>query len=164
MHKARSTKQFLIVFTLIILTTLVSLSLSFSASIDDEVREISYLLMCPVCQGQSVAESNSDLAKDMRSIIRQKLEAGESKEEIINYFKNRYGESILGYPPVKGVNLLLWILPALGLVFGGIGIGLFLYRSKANTGRETNIRKLENTTENKEYLEKIDEDLKDLDN
>jgi cytochrome c-type biogenesis protein CcmH len=164
MLKDRSKKQVFILFTFIVLSTLISKSFSFSESIDDEAREISYLLMCPVCQGQSVAESNSELAKDMRSIIRQKLEAGESKEEIINYFVNRYGDSILGYPPVKGVNLLLWILPALAVFFGGIGIGLFLYRSKATTGEEVSIEKVQNTKEDNEYLKMVDRDLKDLDN
>jgi cytochrome c-type biogenesis protein CcmH len=163
MLKDISKKQVFILFTLIVLATLVSKSVSFSESIDDEAREISYLLMCPVCQGQSVAESNSELAKDMRSIIREKLESGESKEEIINYFVNRYGESILGYPPVKGVNLLLWILPALAVVLGGIGIGLFLHRSKATTGQEINIEKVQNPKEDKEYLKMVDQDLKDLD-
>ena len=163
MHKDRSKKQLFILFALIVLATLISNSFSFSESIDDEAREISYLLMCPVCQGQSVAESNSELAKDMRSIIREKLEAGESKEQIINYFVNRYGESILGYPPVKGVNLLLWILPALAVVLGGIGVGLFLHRSKATTEQEINIEKLQDTKEDKEYLKMVDRDLKDLD-
>ncbi|MGB7291688.1 MAG: cytochrome c-type biogenesis protein [Thermodesulfobacteriota bacterium] len=163
MLKYISKKRVFILFTLIVLTTLISKSVSLSESIDDEVREISYLLMCPVCQGQSVAESNSELAKDMRSIIREKLEAGESKEEIINYFVNRYGESILGYPPVKGVNLLLWILPALAVVLGGIGIGLFLHRSKATAGEETNNRKVQDTKEDKEYLKMVDRELKDLD-
>jgi cytochrome c-type biogenesis protein CcmH len=163
MLKYISKKQVFILFTLIVLATLVSKSVSFSESIDDEAREISYLLMCPVCQGQSVAESNSELAKDMRSIIREKLEAGESKEEIINYFVNRYGDSILGYPPVKGVNLLLWILPALAVVLGGIGIGLFLHRSKATTGQEINIEKVQNAKEDKEYLKMVDRELKDLD-
>lgn len=163
MLKHISKKQVFILLTLIVLATLVSKSVSFSESIDDEAREISYLLMCPVCQGQSVAESNSELAKDMRSIIREKLEAGESKEEIINYFVNRYGDSILGYPPVKGVNLLLWILPALAVVLGGIGIGLFLHRSKATTGQEINIEKVQNAKEDKEYLKMVDRELKDLD-
>lgn len=163
MLKDRSKRQVFILFTFIVLAILISKSFSFAESIDDQAREISYLLMCPVCQGQSVAESNSELAKDMRSIIRQKLEAGESKEEIINYFVNRYGESILGYPPVKGVNLLLWILPALAVLFGGIGIGLFLYRSKATTGKEISIVKAQDTKEDKEYLKMVDRDLKDLD-
>ena len=163
MLKDISKKQVFILFTLVVLATLISSSASTSESIDDQAREISYLLMCPVCQGQSVAESNSELAKDMRSIIREKLEAGESKEEIIKYFVNRYGESILGYPPVKGVNLLLWILPALAVVLGGIGIGLFLHRSKAPTGEVLSIGKVPDTREDKEYLKMVDRDLKDLD-
>lgn len=163
MLKDKSKKPVFILFIFIVVATLITISFSLSQSIDDEAREISYLLMCPVCQGQSVAESNSELAKDMRSIIKQKLEAGESKEEIINYFVNRYGESILGYPPVKGVNLLLWILPALAVVLGGIGIGLFLHRSKTITAEETNIEMVQDTREDKEYLKMVDRDLKDLD-
>jgi cytochrome c-type biogenesis protein CcmH len=163
MLKDISKKPVFILFIFIVLASLIIRSSSLSESIDDEVREISYLLMCPICQGQSVAESNSELAKDMRSIIRQKLEAGESKEEIINYFVNRYGESILGYPPVKGVNLLLWILPALAVVIGGIAIGLFLRRSKATTGQEINVEEVQDTKEDKEYLKMVERDLKDLD-
>ena len=163
MLKNITTKQGFILFTLIVLAAIISSSASASESIDDQAREISYLLMCPVCQGQSVAESNSELAKDMRSIIREKLEAGESKEEIIKYFVNRYGDSILGYPPVKGVNLLLWILPALAVVLGGIGIGLFLHRSKATTEEEISIGKVQDSRDDKEYLKMVDRDLKDLD-
>jgi cytochrome c-type biogenesis protein CcmH len=163
MLKDINRKQVFILITLIVLAALISSSASASESIDDQAREISYLLMCPVCQGQSVAESNSELAKDMRSIIREKLGAGESKEEIIKYFVNRYGDSILGYPPVKGVNLLLWILPALAVVLGGIGIGLFLHKSKATTGEEINIEIVQGTKEDKEYLKMVDKDLKDLD-
>lgn len=156
-------KHGFILFTLLVLAACMSSSGSASESIDDQAREISYLLMCPVCQGQSVAESNSELAKDMRAIIREKLDAGESKEDIIKYFVNRYGDSILGYPPVKGVNLLLWILPALAVVLGGMGIGLFLHRSKAITGEESGIRKVQDTKEEKEYLKMVDRDLRDLD-
>ena len=80
MPTLKNKKQTLIVLALIVSATLVSISLSYSQSIDDEAREISYLLMCPVCEGQSVAESNSELANDMRSVIRQKLEAGEDRK------------------------------------------------------------------------------------
>lgn len=164
MLRDKSKRPVFILFTfIVVVATLITTAFSYSQSIDDEAREISYLLMCPVCQGQSVAESNSELAQDMRSIIKQKLEAGESKEEIINYFVDRYGESILGYPPVKGVNLLLWILPALAVVMGGIAIGLFLHRSKTPTGQEINIREPENTDDDREYLKMVDKDLKDLD-
>lgn len=164
MPTLKNKKQTLIVLALIVSATLVSISLSYSQSIDDEAREISYLLMCPVCEGQSVAESNSELANDMRSVIRQKLEAGESKEQIINYFVNRYGESILGYPPVKGVNLLLWLLPALAVVLGGVSIGLFLRSTKSRAPIDPHRQEAAaDTGKDKDYLQMVDDDLQNRD-
>jgi cytochrome c-type biogenesis protein CcmH len=153
------------VFTTSISFILVLLTFNtFADIIDNQIREISYLLMCPVCQGQTVAESNSELATQMRAIIKQKLEKGESKEEIIAYFVNRYGETILGAPPPKGANWLIWILPALALVFGGAGIAIFLHKSKSEKGKE-NTKEILNEppiqAESK-YLEKLDEELKEF--
>ncbi|MGH7900759.1 MAG: cytochrome c-type biogenesis protein [Thermodesulfobacteriota bacterium] len=139
------------------------LSPTLSDTIDDEASEISYHLMCPVCQGQSVAESNSELAKDMRAIIRKKLEQGSTKEEILAYFVERYGESILGSPPAKGANWLLWILPAFAILSGGIGIGFFLYRSKTNRLQPEPTKESELISPSSEYIEKLDRELKDLD-
>jgi cytochrome c-type biogenesis protein CcmH len=130
-----------------------------SESLDDRVNEISHLLMCPVCEGQSVAESNSNLAHDMRDIIRKKLEEGKSKDEILTYFVNRYGETILASPPPKGVNWLLWILPGLAIVFGGTGIGIFLY--KLGKGRkEIEDSGAQPANETDEYMKRVDEELK----
>ena len=147
---------------LIILALLTSNSIA--DNIDDQVRKISYLLMCPVCQGQTVAESNSELATQMRAIIKQKLEKGESKEEIIAYFVNRYGETILGAPPPKGANWLIWILPALAIVFGGAGIAIFLHKSKSEKGKEKTKEILNEPPIQAEskYLEKLDEELKEF--
>ncbi len=131
-------------------------------NIDDQVREISYLLMCPVCQGQTVAESNSELATQMRTIVRKKLEEGKSKEEILAYFVERYGETILGAPPAKGANWLLWTLPALALTVGIVAVGLFLRKSKSEKGKEENkgiSYEPQVQTESK-YLEKLNQELK----
>jgi cytochrome c-type biogenesis protein CcmH len=133
-------------------------------SIDDQVREISYHLMCPVCQGQTVAESNSELATQMRTIVRKKLEEGKSREEILAYFVERYGETILGAPPARGANWLLWALPALALVFGGAGIALFLRKSKSIKGSdkpEEISQELPIQTKSA-YLEKLDKELKEF--
>jgi cytochrome c-type biogenesis protein CcmH len=108
--------------------------ISAAESLDDRVNEIAHLLMCPVCQGQSVAESNSNLAQDMRQIIRKQLEEGKSKEEVIAYFVNRYGETILASPPPRGVNWLLWMLPGLAIIFGGLGIGIYLFSIGQGSG------------------------------
>ena len=120
MCKLSHLTKLLYLLPMLLLSLITEINNSISENIDDQVSEISYLLMCPVCQGQSVGESNSDLAKDMRSIIRKKVQEGESQEEIISYFVNRYGDSILGSPPAKGVNWLLWLLPLFSLILGGL--------------------------------------------
>lgn len=153
------------VFTTSISFILVLLTFNtFADSIDNQVREISYLLMCPVCQGQTVAESNSELATQMRAIIKQKLEEGESKQEIIAYFVSRYGETILGAPPPKGANWLIWVLPALALLFGGAGIAIFLHKSKSEKDKRKTkaIFNEPQVQAESKYLEKLDEELKEF--
>ena len=88
-------------------------------TLEDQIAEISGELMCPVCEGQSVAESNAQLARDMRAIIKTKLLEGKSKEEIIDYFVSSYGETILASPPPRGFSIILWLLPVLSVLIGG---------------------------------------------
>lgn len=90
-----------------------------SDTLEDQIAEISGELMCPVCEGQSVAESNAQLARDMRATIKTKLLEGSSKEEIIDYFVSSYGETILASPPPKGFSVILWLLPVLSVLIGG---------------------------------------------
>jgi len=84
--------------------------------LDREVLEIAKDLRCTVCQNQPVAESNADLAKDMRQIIREQLVAGKSRAEIMDYFVARYGDYVLMKPPTERAGLLLWIIPPLLLI------------------------------------------------
>ena len=87
-------------------------------TLEDQVADISGELMCPVCEGQSVAESNAQLARDMRAVIKTKLLEGNSKEEIIDYFISSYGETILASPPPRGFSVILWLLPVLSVLIG----------------------------------------------
>ena len=96
------------------------------------IYEVSNELMCPVCQGQTVAESNSELALSMREVIKNKLNKGESKEEILSYFVNLYGESILSKPPIKGINIFLWLVPPIILV---ISIFFWVIRVRRNKSK-----------------------------
>ncbi len=132
-------------------------------SIDDQTKELSYLLMCPVCQGQSVGESNSNLAHDMRDIIRKQLEAGRSKEEVLAYFVSSYGESILSSPPPKGINWLLWLLPGAGIILGGIGITLYLLKAQKEDKNEGSKKINTQAKMDNEYMKRIEEELKDSD-
>jgi cytochrome c-type biogenesis protein CcmH len=104
------------------------LPLQYSQS-EDTIYEISNELMCPVCQGQTVAESNSQLAISMKEVIKIKRAEGKSKEEILEYFVDQYGDTILAKPPLKGFGLILWITPPLILV---ISILFWILRIRRN--------------------------------
>ncbi len=90
--------------------------------LDRQMLEIAKELRCAVCQNQPISESNADLAKDMRAIIRQKLQEGKSKQEIKQYFVARYGDYVLLKPPFSASGITLWLLPPLLLILvGGFG-------------------------------------------
>ncbi|MHB1528223.1 MAG: cytochrome c-type biogenesis protein [Acidiferrobacteraceae bacterium] len=89
---------------------------------------IAQQLRCTVCQGESVAESNAGIARDMRRLIRQKLAAGESSQQIMDYFVHRYGDFILLKPRFDALGSFLWIAPiVLFVVLSGVAYG-FLRR------------------------------------
>jgi cytochrome c-type biogenesis protein CcmH len=85
---------------------------------DDAVRRIASQMMCPVCEGQTVNDSSSGLAKDMRTLIRQKVEAGESDQQVLDDFVASYGDGILTEPPKRGISLGVWFGPLVGLLLG----------------------------------------------
>ncbi|MBE9515557.1 MAG: cytochrome c-type biogenesis protein CcmH [Proteobacteria bacterium] len=94
-----------------------------------EMLDIAEDLRCAVCQNQPISESNSELARDMRTIIREKLEAGESRDQIVQYFVDRYGNYVLMKPPYTGTGTALWLLPTIFLVLA-LGVAVFYLRSR----------------------------------
>jgi cytochrome c-type biogenesis protein CcmH len=118
--------------SLLLLAVLVSVAFPVSAApvtedpLDRQVLEIAKDLRCAVCQNQPVAESNAELARDMRVIIREQLQAGKSREEIVNYFVARYGDYVLMRPPYEGAGTPLWVMPLALLVVLAISAFLFL--------------------------------------
>jgi cytochrome c-type biogenesis protein CcmH len=82
------------------------------------VRYIASMLRCPVCLNLSVYDSPSELARNMRDLVRERLVSGETEDEVFAYFIQRYGDWVLMKPPARGVSLLVWILPGV-LVIGG---------------------------------------------
>ncbi len=108
-----------------------------SARLDSLTAEVASKLRCPVCRNQSVLESTATLARQMQSVIRERLAAGDSPEEIQAYFVDKYGEWILLRPEAEGIGLLVYVLPALALLAGGILVALALGRwSRASPGGE----------------------------
>jgi cytochrome c-type biogenesis protein CcmH len=84
-------------------------------------RSVAAQLRCPVCQGLSLADSPSELALEMKDVVRDQLAAGRTPDEVKAYFVAKYGEWILLEPPRRGVNLLAYALPAVALI-GGLGV------------------------------------------
>ena len=111
---------------LLALLAVASVSTVAAQSVDEQAREIAKQLQCPICNGSTVADSPSDLAGQMRVVIRQKVEAGESRDQIIQYFVDRYGDSILVEPPRHGIGLAVWLAPVVILVIGGVILWLVL--------------------------------------
>lgn len=87
--------------------------------VDSLTARVASQLRCPVCRSQSVLESSSDLANRMQSVIRERLASGDSPAEVRRYFVDKYGEWILLKPEPEGINLLVYVLPALALLGGG---------------------------------------------
>jgi len=101
-----------------------------AATLDDQVYAIAGELMCPVCAGQTVAESNSALAGQMRDIIRARVQEGQTREQIIAYFVAQFGEGVLAAPPRRGGGLWLWMAPPGVLVVGLLLVNRYLRRAR----------------------------------
>jgi cytochrome c-type biogenesis protein CcmH len=86
-------------------------------------RALAAELRCPVCQGLSLQDSPSDLAQQMRAVIRDQLKAGKTPDQVRGYFLEKYGEWILLEPKPNGVNLLVYALPILALLGGLVVVG-----------------------------------------
>ena len=103
---------------------------------DDRVRDIASGLRCPVCQNLSVADSPSALAREMRSEIAARLQAGDTPEEVRDFFVERYGEWVLLAPTREGLNLLPWLVPIAGVLLG-LAVWAMLVRRRSSPEAET---------------------------
>src|SRR6266849_2106340 len=87
-------------------------------------------------QGESVADSPSTISQQMRGVIRQQLQQGQSEQQIIQYFVSRYGSNILWSPPKQGFTMLAWIIP-IAILLGGAILLVMVLRGWLNVGRAT---------------------------
>ncbi len=94
-------------------------------NLDEQVFRIAEKLRCLVCAGETVAYSQSDLARDMRLKIREMLSQGKTEEEILNYFVSIYGEEVLAEPPKKGFTSLVWMIPMIVVVLSLLGLAIY---------------------------------------
>jgi cytochrome c-type biogenesis protein CcmH len=97
-------------------------------ALEQRARDLSREIRCVVCQSQSVADSDADIARDMRGLIREQIAAGKSDQEIRDYLVARYGDFVLFEPPFKSTTYVLWIGPFALLVLALLGVGLYFRR------------------------------------
>ena len=108
------------------------LTSSYSSANQTKLLEIYKNLRCLVCQGQSIADSNSDFAATIKLVVQDQFSEGKTEEEIYKFLSMKYGESIVYQPTFNKNNFLLWVLPYATLIFGAIIIFLLLRKSKYN--------------------------------
>jgi cytochrome c-type biogenesis protein CcmH len=95
---------------------------------EQRARELSEQIRCLVCQNESIDESNADLAKDLRLLVRERIEEGQSNEQIKDYLTDRYGDFVLLKPPMKPETYVLWYGPGAVVAFGVIGVAVYFRR------------------------------------
>lgn len=94
--------------------------------LEARAREISKLVRCLVCQNENIDDSNADLARDLRLLVRERLVAGDTDAEIYEFLVDKYGEFVLLKPTVSGKNLLLWFAGPILLIFGIFLVVMFV--------------------------------------
>jgi cytochrome c-type biogenesis protein CcmH len=100
-------------------------------ALEARARQLSEQLRCMVCQNQSIDDSNAPLAHDLRVLVRQRLTAGDTNQQVLNYLVARYGDFILLKPPFDWETLLLWGTTPIALIIGSIGLLVMARRRKS---------------------------------
>ena len=128
-------KQLIAIFLVAVFLPLTSLATEDKYQFDNDSQrslfvELSKELRCPKCQNQNLADSDAMIAADLKRKVHQLVLAGENKEQIIAYMKQRYGDFVYYQPPVNSMTIWLWLLPVLFIV--AAVAGLVLSRKKVN--------------------------------
>ncbi len=117
---------------LLLITVLLGSAFAQQVQLEQEVFNIARELRCPVCRTESAADSSAETSVEFRNIVRERLEAGENREQILAYFQRTYGDWILLDPPRRGLYLWVWGLPVGAGVFGLGLLGYFVVRWRKN--------------------------------
>ena len=125
---------------------------------EEEAQAIDRSLMCPVCPAETIDQSQAELAQQMRGVVREMLAQGSSRAEILDFFIDRYGPSVLAAPPKSGVNLVAWILPVAGVAAALLG-ALAILRSMTGGGGGKPATEPSLDAGLEPYLETVDRDL-----
>jgi len=104
-------------------------------ALEARARDVGKQLRCVVCQNQSIDDSNAELAGDMRVLVRDRITAGDSNTQVIDYMVDRYGDYVLLDPPFNAATLVLWVGPEVIAGLGLLGLVLMFRRRKTINGK-----------------------------
>ena len=121
---------------------------------ESRARDLSRELRCMVCQNQSIDDSDAPLARDLRLLVRERIAAGDSDGQVIDFLVARYGEFVLLKPRFSPHTLLLWLLPPLALIGGGLALWLYT-RRRSNADAAADPALLHLTAEEEARLERL---------
>lgn len=127
--------------------------------LEQRAQRLESQIICPVCPGETLDQSQVQVARDMKVVIRERLAAGESEEEIRDYFVDRYGTRILAQPPTSGISLAVWIVPPVAFV--AASIALYLVVREMRRRRQLPGTALPGASDAglAPYLKKVDEEI-----
>ena len=129
-------KKFTVIKLSLLSCLIFAISCGFQETDEEIAQRIDRTLMCPVCPAQTLDQSQSELAKQMKSVIRSQLSEGKTDQEIIDYFVQRYGEEVLSSPPKSGSTLIAWITPVVILILITLVISIRLIKKSIVTKNE----------------------------
>ena len=129
-------------------------------ALEHRAREVGKGLRCVVCQNQSIDESNAELARDMRVLVRDRIQAGDSNDQVLAYMVDRYGDFVLLDPPFKGSTLVLWIGPGAIAVLGLFWVVMF-YRRRTGADAQDAAKDTQAAPLSDEERRRLDTLLKD---
>jgi len=127
---------------------------------DDQVNAVARQLYCPVCENIPLDVCGTKACEEWRGLIREKLMEGWSAVQIKDYFADQYGDRVLGAPPARGINWIVYILPSLGILLVAVFVivTLILWWQKSN--RNSKEVQLTSSSQNDEYIQRMEEELK----
>jgi cytochrome c-type biogenesis protein CcmH len=130
--------------------------------LEEQAKALDKALICPVCPGETLNQSQTTLAKQMSAIIRERLVDGESSQEILDYFVSVYGDSVLAEPPKSGFSLTVWLVPPVAVAGGAVVVGLVIrnLRRRPDAPSTTTAGTVDQA-ELQEYLHLVDKELQE---
>ena len=120
-NSVKPQKEQIFLVGIVLMIALIWLGIAFQQrqSLDQRVNSVAAQVKCPICQGESIADSSTTIAQQMRMVAREQLQSGRSEQEVLQYFRDHYGNQIVLTPSWNGFALLAWLVP-FALVLGGI--------------------------------------------